>query len=100
MANTKSLSREERKATKRTQRKVLTKLYDTMTSKQHKKFRKLEEPIGFKAFLAADAVDNVLQRFAVAYALFPPVAGVDAKVLELVRAFLVGVEQQDGFPEH
>jgi hypothetical protein len=57
MANTKSLTREERKATKRTQRKELSKLYDTMNHGQRKKFRKSEEKIGFKAFLAAEKAE-------------------------------------------
>jgi hypothetical protein len=58
MANTKSMSREERKTAKRGQRKELTKLYGTMTNEQRKKFRKSEEKIGFKAFLVADKAEK------------------------------------------
>ena len=53
MANTKNLSREERKTTKRTQRKALKKVFSEMTPDQKAKLRKSEEKMGVRQFLAA-----------------------------------------------
>ena len=56
MADTKKLSVTNRKKAKRNQRKELKELYSSMTLKERKKFRKLEdEPKpGFKKFLTAE----------------------------------------------
>jgi len=51
MANTKNLSREERKQSKRTSRQELKKLFQTLTRKQRAEFRK--EKQGLKPFVAA-----------------------------------------------
>lgn len=51
MANTKKLSREQRRATKRRQRRELKSLYQSLTKKQRAALRK--EKQGIKKFLAA-----------------------------------------------
>jgi hypothetical protein len=53
MANTKDMSREERKSTKRTQRTALKKVFSEMTPDQKAKLRKSEEKMGVRQFLAA-----------------------------------------------
>lgn len=50
MANTKKLSREERKKSKRTSRQGLKKLFQTLNRKQRAEFRK--EKQGLKPFVA------------------------------------------------
>lgn len=50
MANTKKLSRKERKQTKRAARRELRKLSEAMPVKQRSEYRKSEK--GLKAFLA------------------------------------------------
>jgi endonuclease I len=53
MANTKSLSRDERKTAKRKDRKELKAVYATLTVEQQKKFRKREDrKVGVRAFVA------------------------------------------------
>lgn len=52
MADTKSLSRDERKKSKRTARKELKKLHLDLSSKDRKAMKKADEPIGIKHFLA------------------------------------------------
>ena len=52
MADTKSLSREDRKKAKRVARKELKKLHLDLSSKDRKAMRKADEPVGIKHFLA------------------------------------------------
>ncbi len=53
MANTKTLSRDERKTAKRKDRKELKAVYATLTVEQQKKFRKREDrTVGVRAFVA------------------------------------------------
>lgn len=51
MANTKELTREERKKAKRTARKEFKKIRGGLSPKDHKAIRKAEEPIGVKHYL-------------------------------------------------
>lgn len=55
MANTKDLSREERKTAKRTARKELKQINASLSPADRKAIRKAEEPIGVKHFLAMKA---------------------------------------------
>ena len=50
MANTKKLTREERKSNKRKQRIELKKLFGTLNRKQRRELR--TEPVGLKVFMA------------------------------------------------
>ncbi|NOZ84755.1 MAG: hypothetical protein GXP49_00550, partial [Deltaproteobacteria bacterium] len=51
MADTKGLPKKERKRARRTARRELSKLYNGLTEKQRKRYRKWEKK-GIKAFLA------------------------------------------------
>ena len=53
MANTKNMSRQDRKQAKRAARRELAKLYAGMSDAQKKRYRKWEKK-GVKAFLASD----------------------------------------------
>lgn len=55
MANTKNLSREERKKAKRVARKELRSLALQLTRKDRRAIRKADEPIGVRAYLAEKA---------------------------------------------
>lgn len=57
MATTKEMTREERKATKRTQRKELVKLYTNLTRKQRAEFAEKKRG-GVKGFLAGTNEEN------------------------------------------
>lgn len=55
MANTKNLTRAERKQNKRTTRKQLKATYAKLTPDDRRAIRKAEEPIGMKHYLAEKA---------------------------------------------
>lgn len=57
MANTKSLTREERKQAKRQARKTLSATYDNLTPKELKRFRAWEKT-GVKAFIASQKAES------------------------------------------
>ena len=52
MANTKDLTREERKKAKRTARKEYKTIKASLSPRDYKAIRKAEEPIGVKHYLA------------------------------------------------
>lgn len=52
MANTKNLSREERKRAKRKARHDLKKLYQSLSPAERREFARLEVKVGLKKFLA------------------------------------------------
>jgi len=52
MANTKDLSREDRKKAKRTARKELKAIKTSLSAADRKAIKKAEEPVGVKHYLA------------------------------------------------
>jgi len=53
MANTKNLSREERKRVKRAARKVYKGLWRGLTAAERREYGKLEKKVSLKAFIAS-----------------------------------------------